>query len=157
MGKEIERKFLVKDDSWRSMTQGVECRQGYLNRDMERTVRVRTINEKGFITVKGLTLGKTRTEFEYEIPLVEANAMLDEICEKPIIEKKRYKLEHEGLIWELDEFSGENQGLILAEAELEKETQAFDKPPWIGKEVTGDPKYYNSNLVQDPYSKWPGN
>ena len=91
MGKEIERKFLVKNDSWRSVAQGAECRQGYLNRDKERTVRVRTINDRGFISVKGITKGRMRTEYEYEIPLADANAMLDEICEKPVIEKKRYK------------------------------------------------------------------
>ena len=154
MSKEIERKFLVRDDSWRSHSEGVRYRQGYLNRNKERVVRVRTIDNKGFLTIKGETKGATRAEFEYDIPIADARAMLDHLCERPLIEKNRYKIEFGGLIWEVDEFLGENQGLIVAEVELESEDQPFEKPDWIGKEVTGDPKYFNSNLVQHPFTRW---
>ena len=154
MGKEIERKFLVRDDSFRSLAQGTRYRQGYLNSVKERVVRVRTIDDKGFLTIKGITTGATRAEYEYEIPVKEAEAMLDELCEQPLIEKNRYKIAHKGFIWEVDEFFGENQGLIFAEVELESEDQQFDKPDWITDEVTGDPKYFNSNLIQNPYKNW---
>ena len=154
MGKEIERKFLVRDDSFRSLAQGTRYRQGYLNSVKERVVRVRTIDDKGFLTIKGITTGATRAEYEYEIPVKEAEAMLDGLCEKPLIEKDRYKIAHKGLIWEVDEFFGENQELILAEVELESEDQPYDKPDWITDEVTGDPKYFNSNLIQTPYKNW---
>jgi CYTH domain-containing protein len=154
MGKEIERKFLVKDNSWRALAPGTKYRQGYLNSAKERIVRVRTIDDKGYLTIKGITSGATRAEYEYEIPVTEAEAMLDELCEKPLIEKKRYKIDYEKLIWEVDEFFGENQGLIVAEVELESEDQDYEKPGWIGDEVTGDPKYFNSNLIINPYLKW---
>ncbi len=154
MGTEIERKFLLTGDAWRKLAQGVHYRQGYLNSIKERTVRVRTINEKGFLTIKGITVGATRLEFEYEIPKDECNIMLDDLAEKPIIEKSRYKVDFEGFIWEIDEFFGENQGLIVAEVELESEDQKFEKPEWIGEEVTGDPRYFNSNLINHPYTKW---
>lgn len=154
MGKEIERKFLIKGDAWRSLAQGTTYRQGYLNSAKEGVVRVRTIDDKGFLTVKGLTTGVTRIEFEYEIPVADADTMLDDLCERYLIEKKRYKIEHRGFIWEVDEFFGENQGLIVAEVELESEDQSYKKPEWIGEEVTGDPKYFNSNLVLNPYLKW---
>lgn len=154
MGKEIERKFLVKDDSFKNLTQGSKYRQGYLNSMKERVVRVRTIDDKGFLTVKGITTGATRVEYEYEIPVKDADAMLDDLCEKPLIEKNRYKIGFESFIWEVDEFFGENQGLIVAEIELEREDQHFEKPDWISEEVTGDPKYFNLNLIQNPYSKW---
>ena len=154
MGKEIERKFLLKDDSWKSLVQGTRYRQGYLSSTKERVVRVRTIDDKGYLTIKGITSGATRTEYEYEIPLSDSEAMLDELCEKPLIEKKRYKIDHEGVTWEVDEFFGENQGLIVAEVELESEDQEFEKPEWIREEVTGDPKYFNSNLAINPHIKW---
>jgi len=154
MGKEIERKFLLKDDSWRSLAKGKKYRQGYLNSVKERIVRVRTIDDKGFLTIKGMVTGATRSEFEYDIPADEAEAMLDDLCEKPSIEKNRYKIEFGGLIWEVDEFIGENQGLTMAEVELESEDQSFEKPAWIGEEVTGDPRYFNSNLIQNPYTRW---
>jgi adenylate cyclase len=153
MALEIERKFLVKEDTWGS-EQGTRYRQGYLNSVKERTVRVRTIGDKGYLTIKGVSKGPVRTEYEYEIPVTEAEAMLDELCEKPLIEKKRYKIEFKGLIWEVDEFFGENQGLIVAEVELEKEDQAFLKPEWVGEEVTGDPKYFNANLIHNPFQNW---
>ena len=154
MGTEIERKFLLKSDEWRSLGKGVYYRQGYLNSARERTVRVRTINEKGFLTIKGISVGATRAEYEYEIPKDECNAMLDDLVEKPIIEKNRYKVGYKGFTWEIDEFLEENKGLIVAEVELESEEQQFEKPAWIGKEVTGDSKYFNSNLINYPYTKW---
>jgi len=154
MGKEIERKFLLKDDSWRPLAKGKKYRQGYLNSVKERIVRVRTVDDNGFLTVKGMVTGATRAEFEYDIPAAEAEAMLDDLCEKPLIEKNRYKIEFGGLVWEVDEFIGENQGLTIAEVELESEDQSFEKPAWIGEEVTEDPKYFNSNLIQNPYTRW---
>ncbi len=154
MGKEIERKYLVDEDAvWREIT-GTLYRQGYLSTVKERTVRVRTVGEKGFLTIKGITVGMSRLEYEYEIPLTEANEILDILCERPLIEKRRRVLEFAGLIWEIDEFFGENAGLILAEVELAEEGQQFAKPRWIGKEVTDDARYYNANLVSCPYSEW---
>lgn len=117
-------------------------------------MRVRTIGNKGYLAIKGITSGASRLEYEYEIPISEANEMLDLVCEKPLIEKKRYRLGYQGLVWEVDEFLGENYGLILAEVELSSENQEFQKPDWLGEEVTGDPKYFNSNLVIQPFSKW---
>ena len=154
MGKEIERKYLINDDSWRKGASGTTYRQGYLSTVKQRTVRVRTIDDKGFLTIKGITIGATRREYEYEIPTADANEMLDELCEKPIIEKTRFKIYHAGLTWEIDEFSGVNQGLIVAEVELESEDQNIDFPPWVGVEVSGDPRYFNSNLIAKPYANW---
>jgi adenylate cyclase len=152
MAKEIERKFLVKNGAWRQ-EKGTKYRQGYLNSAKERIVRVRTIKNKAYLTIKGITVGASRMEFEYEIPRKDADGLLD-ICEKPLIEKIRYKVKEGGFIWEIDEFFGENQGLIVAEVELESEDQNFPKPDWVGEEVTGDPRYFNSNLIQNPYTKW---
>ena len=152
MGTEIERKFLVKDGVWRN-TKATKYRQGYLSTVKERTVRVRTIEDKGYLTIKGIAIGASRMEFEYEIPSQDADALLD-ICEKPLIEKNRYKVQFGGFVWEVDEFFGENQGLIVAEIELESEDQNFPKPNWVGEEVTGDPLYFNSNLIKHPYTKW---
>lgn len=154
MTKEIERKFLVKGDAWRSLAEGVSYRQGYLNSQKERTVRIRTVGEKAYLTVKGPTRGVTRTEFEYEIPYEDCLAMLEELAEKPIIEKKRYRIPAGSYVWEVDEFFGVNEGLILAEIELPSEDAVFEKPDWIGEEVSGDPRYFNSSLVANPYSVW---
>jgi adenylate cyclase len=154
MGKEIERKYLIKDDTWRKDASGTTYRQGYLSTVKERTVRVRTIDDKGFLTIKGITIGATRREYEYEIPMADANEMLDELSEKPIIEKTRFKISHAGLTWEIDEFAGVNQGLIVAEVELESEDQNIDFPPWVGEEVSGDPRYFNSNLIANPFANW---
>jgi len=154
MAKEIERKFLVRGDAWRSLAQGTLYRQGYLNSVKERTVRIRTVGDKAFLTVKGLTVGATRSEYEYEIPFDECNAMLDALAEKPLIEKKRYKIPAGGLTWEIDEFFGDNAGLIVAEIELQSEDQNFDKPDWVAEEVTGDPRYFNSNLIKLPFTRW---
>jgi len=153
MGIEIERKFLVNEGAWREAT-GVRYRQGYLSTVKERTVRVRTVGDNGYLTVKGISVGTARLEFEYEIPLADADQLLDELCEKPLIEKNRYKLEHAGFTWEVDEFFGENQGLIVAEVELASEDEAFELPPWVTEEVTEDPRYYNANLIAHPYSYW---
>jgi len=154
MAKEIERKFLVEGDAWRALAKGTNYRQGYLNSAKERTVRVRTAEDKAFLTIKGLTVGATRAEYEYEIPFDEGKAMLDALAERPLIEKKRYKIPAGGLTWEIDEFLGDNAGLIVAEVELKSEDQAFERPLWLGDEVTGDPRYYNANLIKKPFTRW---
>lgn len=154
MGIEIERKFLLTGTTWKHLAPGTSYRQGYLNSAKERTVRVRTIDDKGFLTIKGISVGATRVEYEYEIPVADAKHLLDDLCEKPIIEKNRYKISHSGFVWEIDEFFGENEGLVVAEIELESEDQTFEKPEWVGEEVTGDPRYFNSNLIKNPFIKW---
>ncbi len=154
MGIEIEKKFLLKSDDWRAHGSPVPYRQGYLNLSKERTVRVRTAGEKGYLTIKGISKGAKRAEYEYEIPKEDADAMLRDIVEKPVIEKNRTRIEYKATVFEVDEFFGENQGLIIAEVELESEDQKIELPDWIGKEVTHDPRYYNSNLVLHPYIKW---
>ncbi len=154
MGTEIERKYLVTGNEWRSLATSVEFRQGYLSTVKERTVRVRAAGGVGTITIKGLTVGTTRTEYEYEIPVEDANAMLDELCERPIIEKTRHVVEIDGLTWEIDEFGGVNAGLIIAEVELDSEDQELVEPDWIGEEVSDDPRYFNANLIAHPYTEW---
>ena len=154
MPQEIERKYLVKGEDWRVPGTGVPYRQGYLSTVPERTVRVRLIRDKGYLTVKGISVGATRAEYEYEIPAGEASEMLDNLCERPLIEKTRYRLEHHGLTWEVDEFDGDNAGLIVAEVELEDEDQAITLPDWVGKEVTGERRYYNASLIAEPYTGW---
>jgi adenylate cyclase len=154
MVKEIERKFLVKGDAWRAIAKGTIYRQGYLNSAKERTVRIRLADAKAFITIKGPTVGATRSEYEYEIPFDEGNAMLETLAEKPLIEKTRYRIPVGNLTWEIDEFLGENAGLIVAEVELKSEDQTFDKPLWVGDEVTNDPRYFNANLVKNPFTRW---
>lgn len=156
MNQEIERKFLVADknaDSWRNAIYS-ETRQGYLSIDKHRTVRVRTAGDAAYLTIKGITEGATRTEYEYPIPVAHAREMLDGLCLRPLIEKRRHRVGYGGFVWEVDEFYGDNAGLIVAEIELESAQQVFDKPPWVGTEVTDDPRYYNANLVNHPYSKW---
>lgn len=154
MGQEIERKFLLVNDEWRGLAQGELYRQGYLSTEKENIVRVRTMDDKGFLTVKGLTVGAKRKEFEYEIPTTDANEMLEHLCKKPILEKIRHRITIGDAVWEVDEFLGENEGLIVAELELAFEEQTFDKPIWIGDEVTGDPKYFSSNLIKQPFPTW---
>ena len=154
MGIEIERKFLLKEEVFTPPEHGINCRQGYIHSDKERTVRVRTMNDQGFLTIKAADKGLARKEFEYTIPLEDANQMLDQVCKKPLIEKVRYKIPFEDFTWEVDVFFGENEGLIIAEIELEHEDQPFTKPPWIGLEVTDDIRYYNANLQNIPYSAW---
>lgn len=154
MGVEIERKFLVRDECWRSLGQGVLLRQGYLSSAPERVVRVRIEGNAAMLTIKGRSTGATRSEWEYPIPMADAEAFLDGLCERPIIEKKRYRIPYEGMTWEVDEFFGENAGLVVAEIELESEGQAFAKPEWVGDEVTHDARYFNANLLRHPYSRW---
>ncbi len=155
MGREIERKFLVQDDRWRAAASpGVPYRQGYVSTDPDRTVRVRLAGRKAFITLKGPSEGAGRDEYEYPIPVADAEQMLDRLAVPPLIEKTRYIVNHGGRRWEIDEFAGANLGLVLAEIELETEDQSFDRPDWAGEEVTGDPRYYNLNLSRHPHSEW---
>ena len=152
MGREIERKFLVDGTGWRT-GQGVEYRQGYLSTVKERTVRVRRAGEKAYLTIKGANVGSTRCEYEYEIPVADADEILD-LCPRPLVEKRRYRVDYAGLTWEIDEFTGAKEGLVLAEVELTSADVAVRQPPWVGKEVTDDPRYFNANLVEYPYRNW---
>jgi CYTH domain-containing protein len=153
MGTEIERKFLIKDDSWREGARGTRYQQGYLSAVKERTVRVRVAGEQAFLTIKGKSQGIARSEYEYEIPLADARELLT-LCEPSIIEKTRYKVDVAGFIWEIDVFEGENKGLIVAEIELDREDEAFTLPPWAGAEVSSDPRYYNASLSKHPFTRW---
>jgi adenylate cyclase len=153
MGVEIERKFLLAGDGWRALGEPVLLRQGYLCNEPARVVRVRIEGDAACITIKGKSSGATRGEWEYPIPLGDANELLA-LCEQPLVEKYRRKIEFGGNVWEIDQFLGANQGLVLAEIELSSEDQAFDKPDWIGEDVTHDSRYYNSNLVKNPFSSW---
>lgn len=153
MGREIERKFLVTGDAYRTLGQGTLFRQGYLSSAAERVVRVRTMGAKASLTIKGPSVGAVRAEFEYEIPLADA-LQLFELCEQPLIEKTRTRVPVGDLIWEIDEFHGVNRGLTVAECELESEDQAVARPDWVGLEVTDDPRYFNSNLVARPFTMW---
>ena len=154
MGKEIERKFLVTGDEWRAAARGTLYRQGYLNSAKERTVRVRVAGDKAFLTIKGVTVGASRPEYEYEIPLMDAEAMLGTLAETPLIEKRRYRIPSGDLAWEVDEFLGENRGLVVAEIELPSEDQAIDRPSGLGADVTHDPRYFNATLIKNPFSRW---
>ena len=154
MAKEIERKFLVTGSDWKALGSPVVYCQGYLNSSPQRTVRVRIAGDHAFLTIKGPNKGAVRSEFEYPLPVEDARAMLEELAEKPIIEKTRTIVHWQDHIWEVDEFAGVNAGLVVAEIELTDEAQAFVKPSWVGKEVTGDARYYNSSLVSHPYSSW---
>lgn len=154
MGREIEKKFLIADNSWLGLAAGKAYCQGYLNSEKGRTVRVRIIGERGILTIKGPSDSGARPEYEYDIPVDEAREMLDLLCYKPLIDKIRYCIPFAGFIWEVDEFQGENEGLLMAEIELEYVGQEFTKPAWIGREVTGDSRYYNANLVKHPYTVW---
>jgi CYTH domain-containing protein len=154
MGTEIERKFLVVGDGWRPGPPGVLVRQGYLAQSPTCTVRVRVAGDEAYLTIKGETTGISRREYEYPIPAEEANEMLDVLCPKPLIEKVRHYRDFGGLRWEIDEFLGENAGLILAEVELESEDREITLPDWAGADVSDDPRYYNVNLARMPYTKW---
>ncbi len=154
MAREIERKFLLKNDSWRFGASGEVYRQGYISVAPDRTVRVRTLGERAVLTIKGKTSGATRLEFEYDIPFQDAIEMLDRLCHEPIIEKTRYVVRMDKHTWEIDEFAGDNKGLVVAEVELAREDETLELPDWIDKEVTADPRYYNANLVSNPYSSW---
>jgi adenylate cyclase len=154
MGVEIERKFLLAGDAWRALGEPVLMRQGYLSLDPDRTVRVRIEGGAGTLTIKGRSQGATRGEWEYPIPLADAADLLDRLCQQPLIEKYRRRISHAGNTWEVDEFLGANAGLVVAEIELASEDQAFDKPDWIGAEVTDDRRYFNSSLIKLPFSAW---
>jgi adenylate cyclase len=154
MPSEIEHKYLVRREAWKPSTAGVLYRQGYLSSAKERAVRVRIAGDKAFLTVKGLTTGLTRLEFEYPIPITDAAIMLDELCEQPLIEKTRYCEEYQGHRWEIDEFHGENAGLIIAEIEVSNAAERFAVPPWAAAEVSDDSRYFNSNLGLNPYKNW---
>ena len=153
MGKEIERKFLVTGMPWVGQ-KGVRIIQGYLSLNPERTVRVRLVENKGVLTIKGKNKGAVRLEYEYSIPKFEAKELLENLCEGSLIEKMRYRLEVGEVVFEIDEFFGDNEGLIVAEVELKSEDQEFTKPEWLGEETTQDPRYFNSNLVSHPYKQW---
>jgi len=154
MATEIERKFLVKDSRYRALGNYLYIRQGFLSTEKERVVRVRIHGKKAFLTIKGIAKGFSRAEYEYKIPIADSKFMLDNLCIQPTIQKYRYNVNIEGFTWEIDEFTGENEGLIIAEIELKSDDQQFTKPDWIGEEVTGDARYYNANLVKNPYKQW---
>lgn len=155
MGVEIERKFLVRGTEWKAGLSGTGYRQGYLTSDPERTVRVRLAGEMGYLTIKGASTGASRLEFEYLIPADEAMQMLEQLCRKPLIEKIRYRVPHAGMVWDVDEFLGDNAGLVLAEIELEHADQAVELPAWAGLEVTDDSRFYNASLAEYPLAAWP--
>ena len=155
MGVEIERKFLVVDDSWHAAASaGMRYRQGYLSTDPGSSVRVRVCGDRAWLNIKGATVGVTRREYEYEIPSADAHAILGELCVKPVIEKTRFIVEHDGRAWEIDVFEGDNAGLVVAELELESAGDAFTLPAWAGKDVSDDVRYYNQRLAEHPYSSW---
>jgi adenylate cyclase len=154
MAKEIERKFLVKPRKWSELGPGLKIRQGYLSTARERTVRVRTYGDRGYLTIKGTTSGISRDEYEYEIPFADATEILDHLCLQPLIEKTRYRIPFKGHTFELDEFIGVNRGLTVAEVELKSADEKIELPDWIDRDVSGDPRYFNSNLAQKPFSTW---
>lgn len=154
MQLEIERKFLLKSDDWRSLGVPVLYQQGYLLISESKTIRIRTIGNCGYLTVKSAAKGLSRLEFEYEIPISDANSLMNHLCEKPLIKKYRTKIKIDDLVWEVDEFLDDNKGLIIAEIELQHEDQKFILPEWIGKEVTGNYCYNNSYLVKHPFNSW---
>lgn len=155
MPTEIERKFLLKDDSWIALSdQGTTYSQGYLVGSKQASVRVRIQGNKAFLNIKSATIDITRQEFEYEIPLDEATEMLESLCEKPLISKTRFHLKNEKHLWEIDVFEGDNKGLVVAEIELDDKDEPFIKPEWLGQEVSDDARYYNTCLVNHPYKDW---
>ena len=155
MGVEIERKFLVHHDAWNILVKpnGKDLRQGYILNDPAKTIRVRIAEAKAWLTIKSITLGASRLEYEYEIPIAEAKELLDNFSEGEL-EKIRYEIDYKGKIWEVDVFSGENDGLIVAEIELLSEDEDFECPKWIDVEVTGDKRYYNASLTTYPFKDW---
>jgi adenylate cyclase len=155
MALEIEHKFLLRDERWRDQVErSLRMRQGYLVSDATRSVRVRVAGDQGYLNIKSGTLGIARREYEYRIPLDEAEELLDTLCEKPLLEKTRHFIHYGDHLWEVDEFSGDNAGLIVAEVELGAVDEAFARPDWIGEEVSHDLRYYNSQLVRHPYKDW---
>ncbi len=155
MGIEIEKKFLLKNDDWKKESdEGEQFRQGYMSGSNRSSIRIRVAGDRANINIKSATLGVTRKEYEYEIPVEDANEMLDSMCERPFIEKRRHFVQRGPHIWEIDVFEGDNEGLVVAEIELSDPDEPFDIPSWIGEEVSEDPKYYNVCLVNHPYKDW---
>lgn len=155
MAIEIERKFLLKNSSWQQHAeQGTLYSQGYLIGGQQASVRVRIEGERAYLNIKSATIGITRQEYEYEIPVNDALEMLEMLCEKPLISKTRYHVNYADHVWEIDVFAGENLGLVVAEIELNSKDETFELPDWIGKEVSDDVRYYNVNLVKCPYKSW---
>ena len=155
MGIETERKFLVTSDDWRPLVESSHsCRQGYFPAAGQASVRVRLIGSQSFLTIKGPRMGISRSEFEYPIPTADAQILLEEFCHNQLIEKTRHIITLNGFTWEIDEFEGPNKGLILAEVELQSPDQNFPLPPWVGKEVSEDERYFNSRLAHHPVSQW---
>lgn len=157
MATEIERKFLIKGEAWRAQSPGTQYCQGYIATASDTTVRVRIAGDRGYLTIKGKPTSISRQEFEYAIPLRDAREMLDTLCDRPLISKTRYRIDFGGLTWEIDEFEGENQGLIIAEVELGDLDQTIDLPDWVGQEVSEDRRYSNTNLVKNPFGQWTEN
>jgi adenylate cyclase len=153
MAKEIERKFLVHQRKWSDLGAGQPIRQGYLSATKQSSVRVRTYGDKAYVTIKGHTSDNTRDEYEYEIPPADANEILS-LCENPPIEKTRYRIVFKGHTFEVDEYAGANRGLTVAEVELKDAREQVELPDWIDREVSGDPRYFNSNLSTKPFSTW---
>ncbi|MGR8930931.1 MAG: CYTH domain-containing protein [Gammaproteobacteria bacterium] len=155
MALEVEHKFLLANDDWRNEIDHSEhYKQGYLSSSPLSSVRVRISDRHAWLNIKSATIGTHRQEFEYEIPLNDANTILDELCHKPLVDKMRHFVRHGGHVWEIDEFMGDNAGLIVAEVELSQIGECFQKPTWIGIEVTDDLRYYNNNLSKNPYKNW---
>lgn len=155
MATEIERKFLVADDGWRQWAgEGRHFRQGYMVGGERASVRVRVAGERAWLNIKSATIDVTRHEFEYEVPVADAEQMLDVLCVKPLIEKRRYRVPFAGHTWEIDCFEGDNQGLVVAEVELEDADESVELPPWVSTEVSHLPRYYNVCLVEHPYREW---
>jgi len=155
MGIEIERKFLVVGDAWRgAATRRVPMRQGYLTRDGRCSIRVRVTADEARLNLKSAVIGRVRQEFDWPIAAAEAAAILDELCLRPLIEKVRHFVPHAGRTWEVDEFEGDNAGLVVAELELEHPEASFEAPSWLGREVTDERRYYNQALVERPYKSW---
>jgi len=152
---EIERKFLLKNQDWREkVSYAYRIRQGYFGEVGKASIRIRIQDKKANINIKSATLSMTRQEYEYEIPLNEAEEMLNQLCKQPQVDKTRFIVEQPPHRWEIDEFYGENEGLLVAEIELNDEAEVFEKPAWIGEEVTEDPRFYNVNLIKHPYKDW---
>ncbi len=154
MAQEIERKFLVNMDKVDLPAQGLTICQGYIKTADKTTVRIRIMGDKAFLTLKGETKGISRSEFEYEIPVSDARQMLNELCTGPVVDKTRYLISYKSHLWELDIFAGDNQGLVVAEVELDSEDEQPELPGWVTEEVTGDKRYYNSNLLTHPFKNW---
>jgi adenylate cyclase len=154
MGVEIERKFLVEKNKLPKLSEGYTIKQGYIQTAGVNTVRVRIRDNEAFLTLKSSSRGRKRLEYEYSLPLDDAQEILENLCQKPFIDKKRYLIQHQGHTWEIDIFEGENKGLIVAEIELESEDESFTIPEWVTQEVTEDKRYANSNLIKKPYSAW---